>query len=149
MRYLLLPCLLLAGTAGAAWAAPSPAPSASPAPRAASPAPSASPSPAPRTYLGLPTQNRVIAASLSLAVNGWGQHYNGEPEKGNLMMASLLTFPVAYGLDYLTGGAYMRVFSFTVISGIKAWSVVDAYQRAVPPPVPVTAPSPSPSPARK
>lgn len=133
-------------TAGAAWAAPTPAPSASPLPKVPSPAPVASASPAPRTYLGLPTQNRVLAASLSLVVNGWGQYYNGDHEKGNLMMASLLTFPVAYGLDYLTGGAYMRVFSFTIITGVKAWSVVDAYQNAVPP---APRPSPSPSPARK
>lgn len=99
--------------------------------------------------MGLPTQNRLLAASMSLAVNGWGQHYNGDHEKGNLMMATLLTFPIAYGLDYLTGGAYMRVFSYTIITGIKAWSVVDAYQHAVPPPVPVLKPSPSPAPARK
>lgn len=97
----------------------------------------------------MPTGNRVLAASLSLLVNGWGQHYNGEPEKGNLMMATLLTFPLAYGLDYLTGGAYMRVFSYTIIVGVKGWSVVDAYQNGGPKLVPVPVPSLSPAPVRK
>jgi len=93
-----------------------------------------------RRYMGLETGKPLVAAGLSLAVSGWGQHYNGEPEKGNMMLASLLTFPVAYGLDTLTGGSMMRVFTFVLLTGVKGWSVYDAYHSARPLPAAHVAP---------
>lgn len=129
-----LPAMSLA--AGPAWA------------QSPSPAPSVAPSPVPETFFGLPRGNRAIAVTLSTVVSGLGQHYNGEPEKGNLMLASLLTFPVAYGLDTLTDGAVLRVFSFVILVGVKGWSVIDAYQHAVPAPAPTPKPSARPAPAR-
>lgn len=90
----------------------------------------APPSPAatavPRRFFGLPTGNPFLAGTLSLALNGLGQAYNGEDDKSRLMMGSLLTFPMAYGVDVLTGKAYMRTFSFAIITAVKAWSVWDA-----------------------
>lgn len=163
MRRLVLVSLLviLAAAPARAAASPTPAPSAAPsAVPSASPVPSvapkpsvkpsAKPSPAPsagpavRTFLGLPTGNRAVAAGLSLAVNGLGQFYNGDGDKGKLMMAPLLVFPVAYGFDALTGSAYMRIFAFAINLSIKPWSVYDAWQNAVPPP-PAPTPSPAPS----
>lgn len=115
-------CTLVTGLVLAALAAPVGA------------APEAAPSPEPvRRYMGLPTGKPLVAAGLSLAVSGWGQHYNGDAEKGNMMLASLLTFPVAYGLDTLTGGSMMRVFTFVLLTGVKGWSVYDAYQHAASP----------------
>lgn len=166
MRRLVLASLLviLAAAPARAAASPTPAPSvvpsalpsASPVPSvspkptakattAAKPSPAPSASPAVRTFLGLPTGNRAVAAGLSLAVNGLGQFYNGDGDKGKLMMAPLLVFPVAYGFDYLTGSAYMRIFAFAINLSIKPWSVYDAWQNAVPPPSPSPVPSPAPS----
>lgn len=91
-------------------------------------------------WLFLPKHQPWIAASLSLACNGLGQFYNGEPEKGRTMLAGWLTFPLALGVDSLTGGSFVRVFSLGANAVIKIWSVTDAYQRAGP------LPSPAPSP---
>lgn len=129
MRLFLLVCLT-----GALVAWPLNAVAASPAP-----GPSPTPSLSPRLFWGLPTGNPAVAVGLSAAVNGLGQHYNGEPEKGNVMLASLLAFPLAWGVDSLTGGATMRVFAYALIAGVKGWSLWDAYQNA---------PSNAPSPAR-
>lgn len=109
---------------------------ASPAAAAEPPAPAATAAPAPGgTWLFMPRGNRWIASSLSLAWNGTGQLYNGETEKGLGMMAGWLAFPAAWGLDALTGGSYVRLFAFTANMGIKAWSVTDAWNNAVPAPV--------------
>jgi hypothetical protein len=147
VRRLVLASLLLVLATAPARAAASPTPAPTPAAKA-TPAPA--PSPAVRTFLGLPTGNRAIALGLSLAVNGLGQFYNGDAEKGRLMMAPLLVFPVAYGFDALTGGAYMRIFAYAINLSIKPWSMWDAYQHAVPPapsPTPFTRPSPTPMPS--
>lgn len=109
------------------------------------PAPATAPAIAPSgTWLFLPRGNRLIASSLSLAWNGTGQLYNGETEKGLGMMAGWLAYPLAWGLDSLTGGSYVRLFAFTANIGIKAWSVTDAYQQAAPTPglVPSAPPKP-------
>lgn len=122
---------------------------AAPAPAVAAEAPAQAAMPASGqagTWLFLPRGNRLIASGLSLAWNGTGQLYNGEPEKGLGMMAGWLAFPLAWGLDSLTGGSYVRFFAFTANMGIKAWSVTDAYQQAAPPPslVPTTPAPPKP-----
>ncbi len=98
------------------------------------------------TWLFLPRGNPLIAGGLSLAWNGSGQLYNGETEKGLGMMAGWLAYPLAWGLDSLTGGSYVRLFAFTANMGIKAWSVTDAYQQAAPAPSPSSLP---PSPAAR
>lgn len=121
----LAPVLIVATSAAAAPAAaaepPAPVPAATPAPGG--------------TWLFLPRGNRWLAGGLSLAWNGTGQLYNGETEKGLGMMAGWLAFPVAWGLDTLTGGSYVRLFAFTANMGVKAWSVTDAWNNAVPTPV--------------
>ncbi|MEB3330418.1 MAG: hypothetical protein VKQ33_14430 [Candidatus Sericytochromatia bacterium] len=81
-------------------------------------------------WLWLPRHNPAIAASLSLALNGAGQLYNGETEKGVGMMAGWLAFPLAFGVDALTGGGWLRLFAFSANAGIKAWSVTDAWAGA-------------------
>lgn len=122
---------------------------AAPAAAADAPAPAATLALAPSgTWLFLPRGNRLIAGSLSLAFNGAGQLYNGETEKGLGMMSGWLAYPLAWGLDSLTGGSYVRLFAFTANMGIKAWSVTDAWQQAAPAPAPSPAPpAPTPAPA--
>ena len=67
-------------------------------------------------------------------------------EKGRLMMAPMLVFPIAYGFDALTGGATMRVVAYTINLAIKPWSAWDAFSNAVPP-APATPPPAKPTPA--
>lgn len=120
-----------------------------PAPSPAAPVEPASATVVP-TFLGVPKGNRWIAGTASLMVNGLGQYYNGETANGNLMAASLLTFPLAYGVDALTGSPYMRIFSFTAITMVKVWSVWDAFTYTPAPPSvpkPKTSPTPAPSPS--
>lgn len=102
----------------------------------------ATPSPGPMEdkWLFLPKHQPWIAVSLSLACNGLGQFYNGEPEKGSTMLAGWLTFPLAYAVDSLTGGSFVRVFSLGANAVIKIWSVSDAYQGALPSPAPTKSP---------
>jgi hypothetical protein len=139
-----MPTLPRALTLVAIAAALTAAPAAAAADAPATPAPSPTSAPAPAgTWLFLPRGNRLVATSLSLAVNGLGQLYNGETEKGLGMMSGWLAFPVAWGLDSLTGGSYVRLFAFGANLGIKAWSATDAWQQAVPAPSPAaSAPKP-------
>ncbi|MEB3223439.1 MAG: hypothetical protein VKS61_15295 [Candidatus Sericytochromatia bacterium] len=81
-------------------------------------------------WLWLPRRNPAVAASLSLAWNGTGQLYNGDTEKGLGMMAGWLAFPLAFGIDSLTGGSWLRLFAFGANAGIKVWSVTDAWSGA-------------------
>jgi hypothetical protein len=132
-RLLLLACLL-----GAAFSTPA---------IAAEPVAEGTPTPVHTgNFFGIPRGNRVVAAGLSLGLNGLGQVYNEEPEKGFGMMSAWLTFPLAFGLDALTGRAYGRVFSYAVNVGVKGWSVVDAYNGAAPYPTPTPTPVPTPTP---
>ena len=96
------------------------------------------------TWLFLPRGNPWLAGGLSLAWNGTGQLYNGQTEKGLGMMSGWLAFPLAWGLDSLTGGSYVRLFAFTANLGIKAWSVTDAIQQAAPPAPPPPSLPPTP-----
>ena len=122
---------------------------AAPAAAADAPAPAAAATPGPAgTWLFLPRGNRLVASSLSLGLNGLGQVYNGETEKGLGMMSGWLAYPLAWGLDSLTGGSYVRLFAFTANMGIKAWSVTDAWQMAAPPTPPPAGPPPPPPPPR-
>jgi hypothetical protein len=108
------------------------------------PAAAAEEAPAEDRWLWLPRHNPAIAATLSLAWNGTGQLYNGETEKGLGMMAGWLVFPLAFGVDSLTGGSWLRLFAFSANAGIKAWSVTDAWAGASGSPPPASAPSPAP-----
>lgn len=91
-------------------------------------------------WLGLPRRQPAIAVSLSLACNGLGQYYNGDSEKGTVMLASWLAFPVAYALDTLMGSGYLRLFAVGTNLGIKVWSVSDALQGATLPSPPARTP---------
>lgn len=134
MRLFLALTLLVVGlSAPAALAAESPAPKPTPAPVVV-------PSQHPGYFLGIPRGNRVVAASMSLAFNGLGQLYNDDREKAAGMMAAWLTFPLAVGVDSLTGLSYGRLFTYLLNLSIKGWSVVDAYQGAVPSPAASLAP---------
>ena len=42
--------------------------------------------------------------------------------KGELMLASLLPYPLAYLFDQLTGSSYLRIFSYAIILIVKGWS---------------------------
>jgi hypothetical protein len=92
-------------------------------------------------WLFLPRGNRLLAATLSLGLNGTGQLYNGENEKGLGMMAGWLAFTAAYGFDELIGTGYLRAFAFAANAGIKVWSVADAWQQAGPAPAPSATPA--------
>lgn len=96
------------------------------------------------TWLFLPRGNRLLAASLSLGLNGAGQLYNGESEKGLGMLTGWLAFTAAWGVDELAGTGYLRAFAFAANVGIKAWSVADAWQQAASTP-PAAAPSAAPA----
>jgi len=78
-------------------------------------------------FFGLPRENPWVAGGLSIAVNGLGQFYNQEPQKGWAMASGWLLFPVAWVGDGLTQGAALRVFAYTFNMGVKVWSVWDAF----------------------
>ncbi|HEY9724124.1 MAG TPA: hypothetical protein V6D47_19125 [Oscillatoriaceae cyanobacterium] len=144
MPILMVPVLVAAQVA-TATAIPSPAPS--PALQAKTASATVVP-----TFFGVPKGNRWVAGTFSLMVNGLGQYYNGENDTGNVMAATLLTFPIAYGVDSLTGSPYLRIFSYTAMTMVKVWSVWDAFTYSPPPPPKpaaspksVATPAPSPS----
>lgn len=81
-------------------------------------------------FSSLPQGDPRIAAGLSLAVNGAGQFYNQQSEKGWWCLAPVLAYPAAWLVDYGMGGAIFRMTDLVLIMGVKAYSAWDAYQEA-------------------
>ncbi|MBI6545485.1 MAG: hypothetical protein HY692_01745 [Cyanobacteria bacterium NC_groundwater_1444_Ag_S-0.65um_54_12] len=78
----------------------------------------------------LPPHQPQIAMWLSIAVNGAGQFYNGEWNKGWLMLAPWGLYPLAWGGDALLQTGYFRTGVFLLGLGVKVYSAWDAYQVA-------------------
>jgi len=78
----------------------------------------------------LPPHDPWIAAGLSLGVNGLGQIYNDDWDRAWWALAPVLTYPLAWGLDTLTGSNVARTLTVVWWTGAKSWSVWDAFQRA-------------------
>lgn len=78
----------------------------------------------------LPQRDPLLAAGLSLAVNGAGQFYNHQSEKGWWCLAPVLVYPAAWLLDFGLGGAVLRMTDVVLILGVKVYSTWDAYQEA-------------------
>lgn len=98
-----------------------------------SPAPAYTPAPLPpeqALFSWLPPRDPLIAAGLSLGVNGAGQFYNHQSEKGWWMLAPVLLFPAAWALDYVMDAGYARAGVAVLFLGAKVYSVFDAYQSA-------------------
>jgi hypothetical protein len=78
----------------------------------------------------LPPHDPWIAAGLSLGVNGLGQVYNGDWDHAWWAIAPALAYPVAWGVDALTGSSVARTATVVWWTGAKAWSSWDAYHEA-------------------
>jgi len=78
----------------------------------------------------LPPHEPWIAAGLSLGVNGLGQVYNGDLDRAWWAIAPALAYPVAWGVDALTGSNVARTATVVWWTGAKAWSSWDAYHEA-------------------
>ncbi len=85
------------------------------------------PVPAPGILDFLPKRDPNTAALLSLAVNGAGQFYNGEPAKGWWMLAPWALYPVAWVADEYLQTGYFRTGVVVLGLGTKGYSVWDAY----------------------
>lgn len=87
------------------------------------------PRPAARSFFGLPARNPWVAGSLSLALDGGGQFYNGQPTLGWWLLAPDLAYPLAWGADTLMGSSSLRLMDLALILGSKGYSIWQAYHQ--------------------
>lgn len=81
-------------------------------------------------FSSLPQHNPMLAAGLSLGLNGAGQFYNHESPKGWWMLAPVLAYPAAWLLDAALGVGYFRFGDTVLMVGTKLYSAYDAYRVA-------------------